>query len=225
MHTAAKKAIQLGRATALAIGVGAVLALVLGLATVALAAVPGDPFKLGKVNIINNAVTTLQSAAPNGGSVLRLQRTSGIGPVLDVQNTAAGFAARGVDITVPAGKPPIAVNADAGKASNLDADRLDGKTEEDFLSASRVYRVGTPQPVQGQDGGGEVVSLTAVNGLECDDGDVAIGGGGNAIDIEDDLNAVIPFGGSYQVEFQDNDAPSNFTGFVLCSDSSKPFRD
>ena len=43
--------------------------------------------------------------------------------------------------------------------------------------------------------------------------------------FEDDLNAVVPAStSSYQIEFQDNDDPSQFAGFVLCSDSSNPFR-
>jgi len=48
MQTAVNEAIRVGRATMLAISVGAALALVLGLATVALAAVPGNPFTLGR---------------------------------------------------------------------------------------------------------------------------------------------------------------------------------
>jgi hypothetical protein len=47
MQTAVNKAIRVGRATMLAIGVGVVLALVLGFATVALAAVPGTPSSWG----------------------------------------------------------------------------------------------------------------------------------------------------------------------------------
>jgi hypothetical protein len=224
MQTAVNKAIRVGRATMLAIGVGVVLALVLGFATVALAAVPGDPFKLGMVNIISNATTALKGTAPDGGAILQLQRDSGKGPVLDIKNTNLASNSRGVNIEVAPGQVPITVVPGAGKASNLNVDQLDGKDQQDFLSASRVYRVGTPQPVDGP-GGGKDVLLTAPNGLSCDDGDVAIGGGGNAIDIEDDLNNITPFGSSYQIEFQDNDAASKFTGFVMCSDSSQPFRD
>jgi hypothetical protein len=225
MHTAVNRAIRVGRATALAIGVGVVLAVVLGFATVALAAVPGDPFKLGKVNIINNATTTLTGGAPDGGAMLDLRRGSGKGPVLNIENTNPASNSRGVNIQVANGQAPITVVPGAGKASNLNADQLDGKSEEDFLSASRVYRVGTPVPVQGQDGNGKSVFLTALDGLVCDDGDVAIGGGGNAVDIEDDLNAVVPSDSdAYQIEFQDNRAPSKFAGFVMCSDSSRPFK-
>jgi hypothetical protein len=61
MYTAINKAIRVGRATMLAIGLGVSLAVVLGFATVALAAVPGDPFRLGKINQISNATTTLRA--------------------------------------------------------------------------------------------------------------------------------------------------------------------
>ena len=58
----------------------------------------------------------------------------------------------------------------------------------------------------------------------CDGDDVAMGGGGKALDMEDGLNGIGPFAHSYQVKFQDNGAPSNFVGFVSCSGSSKPFK-
>jgi len=77
MHTAVNKAIRIGRTTMLALGVAVALALVFGFATVALAAVPGDPFKLGKVNVINNATTALQGSAPNGGALLSLRHRPG----------------------------------------------------------------------------------------------------------------------------------------------------
>jgi hypothetical protein len=226
MQSAANKVIRFGRATMLAIGLGVSLALVLGAATVALAAVPGDPFKLGKVNIINNATTTLQGSVPGGAvakSLLEVKREGTTsGPTLRVENNTSAAGARGIDIEVPTGKTPISVNSGAAKA-NLDVDRLDGRDEQDFVSASRVYRVGNSPVVQGP-GGGETVQLTAQDGLSCDGDDVAIGGGGNALDIEDDLNGIVPFAHSYQVEFQDNGAPSNFVAFVSCSDSSKPFK-
>jgi hypothetical protein len=77
MHTALKKAVRIGRAAALAIGVGVMVALVLGVATVALAAVPGDPFRLGQLNVINNATTALQGNGPSGiglGALLEVKR-------------------------------------------------------------------------------------------------------------------------------------------------------
>ena len=212
----------------------ATVALAIGLVTVpsvALAAtdaVPGDPFKLGQENRIATASTVLSGAGQKADGVLQVRRqSSGIGAVLKVVNETPGFAQRGIDITVPAGQTPINVNADAGKAGNLNADKLDGRDEEDFLSSSRLYRAGTPNLVQGP-GNGKEILLTALDGLACDDGDVAIGGGGESRepngDVQDDLNAVIPFGSSYRIRFQDNGEPSKFLGYVMCSDSARPFK-
>jgi hypothetical protein len=213
----------------------ATVALVVGIAavpTVALAvttdALPGDPLKLGQENKIANATTTLtgtESADQNASTlkgVLAVRRESGVGPVLKVENTTnTTIGGQGLDIRVAPGKRPINVNNDAGK-SNLNVDKLDGRDEEDFLTSRRIYRRG--MSVQGQTGNGGSVLLAGPD-MGCDDGDIAIGGGGNAIGIEDDLNAVIPASSSsYQVEFQDNEPRGGkFDGFVLCSDSARPF--
>lgn len=228
MQTAMKKAVQVGRTTMLAIGLAVTLALVLGVATVALAAVPGDPFKLGKVNIINNATTTLQGSGPGGVvakpllAVTRDGTTSG--PTLRVDNTSSAVGARGIDINVPNGKMPINVNSSAGKA-DLNVDRLDGRDEQDFLSASRIYSKTALKTGPGN--GGEVLftALDGPEGLACDEGDVALDGGGNANDIDDDLNNITRSSPSaYQIEFQDNGDPDLFRATIVCSDSSKPFR-
>jgi hypothetical protein len=204
-----------------------IVALAIGLATiptVALAAtdaVPGDPFKLGQSQRIDKASTILEGSNQLNDGVLSLRKTGGgIGPVLKVNNAEKGIGRRGIDITVPAGQPPIAINADAGKASNLNADKLDGKSEEDFLP-SRLYGVATGL-VNGP-GGGKTVLVSGVN-LSCDDGDVAISAGGNAVDPEDALNGIVPFRSSYQIEFTDNGAASRFSANMICADVSKPFR-
>jgi hypothetical protein len=206
----------------------AVVALALGFTAVpavALAAtdaVPGDPFKLGQENRIVDATTTLSGVGQNSSGVLQLRRDtgSGIGAVLKVVNEGPGFARRGIDITVPPGQPPIAISTDAGKATNLDADKLDGKGKEDFLP-SGLYGNGTAGLVQGQ-GGGKSVLLTALDGLRCDDGDIALSAGGNAVDVEDDLNGIVPFRSSYQIEFQDNGAPGKFSANIICMDLGSP---
>jgi hypothetical protein len=211
MQTAVNKAIRVGRASALAIGVGVVLALVLGVATVALAAVPGDPFKLGKVNIISNATTALQGTAPNGGAMLHLRRDSGIGPVLKVENTGGGFATRGIDITVPAGQSPINVSEGAGRAANLNADELDGK---DFtaLFSGKTYQNRSDQPGPGGD------SFVLVE-TSCDPGDVALGGGATAGDFGVTMISSIPANANtWATAFKDNGGPSGFVGLVQCAD-------
>ena len=63
-----------------------ILALALGVATMALAAVPGDPFRLGQVNRINDALTTLI-----GGRS---------GPMLVVDNDSTAANARALGLRV-----------------------------------------------------------------------------------------------------------------------------
>jgi hypothetical protein len=206
----------------------AIISLAIGftaIPTVALAAtdaVPGDPFKLGQSQRIDKASTILEGTGQLNDGVLHLRKgAGGIGPVLRVTNSAPGIGRRGVDITVPAGQSPVSVNADAGKASNLNADKLDGKSEEDFLP-SRLYGVATGV-VQGSQGGGKTVLVSGVN-FSCDEGDVALSAGGNAFDAEDHLNGIVPFRSSYQIEFTDNGGASRFSANMICADVSKPFR-
>jgi hypothetical protein len=231
MQTAMKKAARIGRTTMLAIGVGVVLALVLGLATAALAAVPGDPFKLGQVNTINNATTALRGSfqgLPVGTRpVLEVVQGQGSGgPAMRVENAQGGIGREGIRIKVAQGNTPISVNPEAGKA-NLNVDRLDGKDQQDFLSASRIYEKTALKNGPGDDGAVFFSALDGPEGLACDEGDVAIDASANAVDINDDLNQITRTGrGTYQVEFQDN-APTGslFRASVVCSDSSQPFRD
>jgi len=76
----------------------------------------GGVFNLGKRNEVN-AQTTLT------GSVK--------GRSLQLTNTGSG---PGLGITVGAGKAPLAVSAKAGKATNLNADKLDGHDSSYFAS-------------------------------------------------------------------------------------------
>lgn len=218
-----KRPRRLGTTVALAIGIAAV-------PTVALAvtdAVPGDPFKLGQENRITNATTTLIGSGQKADGVLKLREENAVGPVLKVENAGGGIA-RGIDIKVPAGKSPlsVSVSAYAGKAVNLSADKLDGRDEEDFLP-TRLYGNGTTSLIQGQ-GGGKSVLITALNGLECDEDDIALNAGFRAIDPAgddaSDLVAMEPFRGSYTIELRDNDAPSKFRANIICMDNARPFR-
>ena len=69
----------------------------------------GTAFKLGVNNTVN-AITKL-TATTSGAAML-------------IKNAGSGT---GLDIQVGAGKAPITVSSGAGKATNLDADKLDGK--------------------------------------------------------------------------------------------------
>ena len=68
----------MGRATVFTVGLAMTLALMIGVATTALAAVPGDPFELGGITTVN-AVSTLV------GNVS--------GPTLSVENDESNRAA------------------------------------------------------------------------------------------------------------------------------------
>ena len=145
------KVMRVGRATVFALGAAVVLAVVLGAATAALAAVPGDPLRLGQVNAIN-ALTQLVGEKS--------------GPMLRIDNNGTGYA---LQLLVESRKPPLVVSADAGKATNLNADELDGKDASAFL-ASEIYTVSvTSNSIQPGFGSG----ATAY----CDAGDVAVSGG------------------------------------------------
>jgi hypothetical protein len=90
-------------------------------------------------------------------------------PAFKVTNKSAGAKAAGIGVTVAPGKAPIVVNAAAGKATNLNADLLDG------LDAAAFFR------------GREVVSNSIaghassnVNTIDCPAGKLPVGGGGGA---------------------------------------------
>jgi hypothetical protein len=121
LRTAAKKVIWAGRATSTLLGLAVLLAVLFGVATTALGATGGN-FILGKGNSAG-ATTKLTSAA---------------GTTLQLINNGTAAAATALNLTVPSGKAPLRVNATAGKATNLNADKVDG-----FEGASFVQGGGT----------------------------------------------------------------------------------
>jgi hypothetical protein len=97
--------------------IGAVVSAVVSTGVAAVAGTGiGGVFNLGDTNAVN-AVTTLQGSTT--------------GSNLQVINRGSGSA---LGITVGKGKAPIVVNATAGKATNLDADKLDGKDSSAFVT-------------------------------------------------------------------------------------------
>src|SRR5215210_3894971 len=113
------RAMWLARATSIVLGLAVMLALVFGVATMALAAAPGDPFKLGKINTINKISSLVGSAST---AMLKVDN-NGSGPALDLQvepNTA-----------------PLTVNSDT-LVDSLNADKIDG-LHADQLRGARAY--------------------------------------------------------------------------------------
>jgi hypothetical protein len=78
---------------------------------------------LGGINT-SSSTTTFKSG--KNGAVIQITNTNGNG----------GRSAKGLGITVPAGRAPITVNAGAGKATNLNADMVDNMDASAFLPAA-----------------------------------------------------------------------------------------
>jgi hypothetical protein len=81
----------------------------------------GADLELGVVNRIDGYLTTLRGAHT--------------GTMFQVTNTGTG---RGIGITVAAGKAPIVVGATAGKATNLDADKVDSYSANELSRGTRA---------------------------------------------------------------------------------------
>ncbi len=145
LRSTASKLMWVGRTAGAVFGLALVLALVLGVATTALAAIPGDPFKLGRINTID-AVSTLV------GNVA--------GPMLKVDNNSTGAGATALDLRVEPGKPPMKVNS-AAKVANLNSDKLDGRDSSSFASYKRTVVV---SPVGSDTQNGSAL-INALNGI------------------------------------------------------------
>lgn len=95
---------MVGRAAAFCVGLAVVLAVVMGVASSALAA-DGKPFILGRGNVATKVSTLINK---------------GVGPALGLK--------------VAAEQAPLTVNPEAGTATNLSADELDGKDSSEFAA-------------------------------------------------------------------------------------------
>lgn len=210
--------------TATLLGLALMLAVVIGAATTANAAA-GDPLKLGETNAVNKITKlvgssdgVLLSISNNGGGALRLEVKPGKAPVSvnPEAGTATGLSADKLD-----GKDSGAFLGKGDKAFN--SDRLDGLDSFDFLQENErddflpndTYTVSNPVRTSG---GG----VTEVQGAFCDGGDVVLSGGGGTIENEgrdDDLLFSSPNGSSsWTVTVSDNGAPSTVSVEAVCAD-------
>ncbi len=163
LNRMASKAVRFARGTALALGATVMLALILGVATTAMAGSGvGATFNLGKVNSVN-AVSKL--AGVISGSMLVVDN-NGSGSALDLQV--------GPLTTAPADKSvaPMKVDSQA-RVENLNADEIDGKDSSQFMTTS-TYSSQSPGMLGEDTGTG--------NGLRraewsCDSGDQLLAGG------------------------------------------------
>ena len=154
----------LGRGTATAMGEAVMLALTVGLASTALAGTGiGARFDLGKTNMVNAVSKLVGNLA--GASLL-------------IDNNSANASATALDLQVQPGKAPMKINPEAGTATNLSADKLDGKSADEI----------------GVNGLEEVTTDSAFNSIDfkqptasCPAGKVLVGTG---YDIYDDQQAI-----------------------------------
>jgi hypothetical protein len=115
------KLIAATRVTVLAGGLAVIMTLTTLGTTTALAALPGDPLRLGQLNALDGATTILSGTQANGA-------------MLEIGNSSSDFDDPALTLRVQAGRPPLVVSSGAGRATNLDADKLDGKDSSDFAS-------------------------------------------------------------------------------------------
>lgn len=108
----------MARGTATMLGLAVMLAVVVSVGSTALAAVPGDPLKLGRINAVD-AVTRLIGTKNNA--------------LLRIENDSKGLDATALDLQVDPQKPPLKTNS-LTKVENLHADLLDGRSADQFAN-------------------------------------------------------------------------------------------
>ncbi len=122
LRNAAGKVMWVGRATVFLVGLSVILALVLGVATTALAG-NLDPLKIGSLRNVATQTTQLVGKVATGSAFV-------------VKNPSGGSA---LDLQVNAGQAPMSVNAEAGTATNLSADELDGKSSDELVRSDQGF--------------------------------------------------------------------------------------
>ena len=112
IRSAASKVMWVGRATVFLVGLTVVLAVVLGLASAALAGMGvGATFNLGKTNTVNR-LSQLVGSTDN--------------PMLRVTNKSTGTDATALTLQVQPGHAPMRVNSST-QVAGLNADQVDGQ--------------------------------------------------------------------------------------------------
>ena len=207
LRSAASKVMWVGRATVFLVGLAVILAVVLGLATAALAGTGvGATFNLGKINTVNR-LSQLVGSTDN--AMLRL----------DNNNTGTGATA--LSLQVEPGHAPMKVNSGT-QVAGLNADKVDGTNASEFVASNNVYTVGSGQEKLGEKLGDD----TRVISQHCDGGDRLLSGGPASVDPGSKvLNSypsdaitwtarIYPAGGANSTD--------NWTLVILCADTYSP---
>jgi hypothetical protein len=122
LRSAASKVMWVGRTTVFLIGLAVILALIFGMVSRATA----HSGSTGLFHLNHN----------NPASALSTLTGTLAGAVLKVDNNGAGPA---LSLEVGSGQAPLTVNASAGKATNLNADRLDDREASSFADATHQH--------------------------------------------------------------------------------------
>lgn len=115
----------------------------------------------GMLQVTNNSTATTATG-------LGVTNKSGVAPTVRATNAGGGPA---LGLSVASGKAPMTVNAAAGKATNLDADELDGKSSEQFASSGHQHsgadiNGGTVEADFVEDGAGSGLDADKVDGKD-----------------------------------------------------------
>ena len=132
VRSALSKVAWVGRTASMVFGVALVLALLVGVASTALAGRGvGATFNLGKLNQV--------------GQMSQLVGFTN-DPMLRIDNNGSGATATALNLRVEPGQPPMTVNS-ATKVANLNADKIEGKDFGAFGVSETGIR-GGPLPLQ-----------------------------------------------------------------------------
>ena len=201
VRSVASKVAWVGRATIFFVGLAVVLAVVLGLASAALAGTEvGDAFNLGKTNTVNR-ISQLVGSTDN--------------PMLRVDNNNVGTGATALTLQVEPGQAPMKVNSST-QVSNLNADLVDGRSASSFV-ANSTYRLG-----QGQERAGtQLGDGSKVLSQSCLAGDRLLSGGPASVNVNTDvLDSFATDTNMWQARINDSavSGGDSFTVVVLCAD-------
>ena len=205
MRKLVTKVLWLGRGTATMMGVAVLVAVVLEISTTALAAVPGDPFKLGRQNTIDalsRMVGTVNDA------------------MLRIDNNSTGASATALELRVEPGQPPMKVDSGT-KVGELNADELDGRSVSE-IGVNGLERISTDTV--------NTSNSPQVAIARCPTGKIVVGSGaeldGNSSGLPPDgetdvvLDEIVPSSTSVTVvayEDEPTNATWDVTAYALCA--------
>ena len=197
IRSVATRAMGVGRFASAVFGLALVLALIFGLASMALGA-NGQPWKLGRGNVAT-AITALGGNAGVNGPMVRLT------------NNNDGTDDTALELRVEAGEAPMRVDSTT-QVANLNADQLDGQNSSNFVQ-SNSYRNESALGAGTQQSDGTFVQL-----VSCDAGDVLLSGGPANVGATTDMVESFPNNsGGWSVKVDKNGLADNWSVVALCA--------